>query len=188
MDDRGLIEGFLAGEAEAVEQLDQWIRDVVHSLYWGLRQHWEDIAQDVRRKLIENFRRERFESRSPLRFYVYKIAQLTCIDYLRRQYRQPDVESLCEELGPRDEYFDPDRWAERIDERRLFFKIFHALPDECRQLWRLLFLEGASYREAGERLHITEGTTRMRFHRCKQRALELYGKLTQASVKGLPKH
>jgi RNA polymerase sigma factor (sigma-70 family) len=115
--------------------------------------------------------------------YVYKIAQLTCIDYLRRQYRQPDVESLREGLHPPDESFDPDQWIERIDERRLFFKIFHALPEECRRLWRFLFVDGLSYREMSERLHITEGAVRVQFHRCEQRALDLYRKLTRAPAK-----
>lgn len=180
IDDRRLIEEFLAGEIVAAEQIDHWIRDVVQNRYWGLREHWDDIIQDVHRKLIESFRHQRFQLRSPLRSYVYKIAQLTCIDYLRRQYRQPDMESLHEELHPTDEYFNPDRWIKRIDERRLFFTIFHAMPDECRRLWRFFFLEELSYREIGERLHIAENSVRVRFHRCKQRALELYRRLTRA--------
>jgi hypothetical protein len=47
MDDRRLIKSFLAGQAAAVEQLDQWIREVVQNCYWGLRQSWDDITQDV---------------------------------------------------------------------------------------------------------------------------------------------
>lgn len=179
-DDSQIIERFLAGDGDAVKQIHQWVEQVVHSRYWGLREHWADIAQDVLRKLIENFRRPGFRLRRPLCVYVYRVAQLTCIDYLRQQYHRPELENLSEDLHPIDERFEPDRWVQEIDERRLFFRLFHLLPDECRRLWQGFFLEGYSYREMGERWHLSEVNVRVKFHRCKQHALKLYRRLTRA--------
>jgi len=183
VDDQRLIADYLAGDTKTVNQIHQWIQQVVQSRYWGLHEHWSDITQDVHRKLIETFGQSRFRLRANVRSYVYRVAQLTCIDYLRRQYRRPETETLEGELPLRDERFDPDQWAEAIDQQRLLFKLFHALPDECRRLWRSLFLDGRSYRELSEQWHISEATVRVRFHRCKQRALELYRRWTRAPVK-----
>ena len=49
-----------------------------------------------------------------------------------------------------------------------------AVPPDCRALWDSI-LKGMSYKEIGESMGLSEGTLRVRAHRCRKRAVEALG-------------
>jgi len=137
---------------------------VVENGNWGLREHWEDIKQDVHRKLFINFKQDKFEFRSPLKYYVYAISKYTCFAYIRNRYARPEFPVEAEDLivsEPQPGY--------SIDQE-IRKTALQMLPDECRRIFRLFFYEGFNYREIGEQLKIQEGTVKSRMFRCKQKA------------------
>jgi RNA polymerase sigma factor (sigma-70 family) len=62
---------------------------------------------------------------------------------------------------------------ERDSTRRLLTAL-EVVPAECRELWRRI-LRGLSYGEISRELGVSEGTLRVRAHRCRKRAIEALG-------------
>jgi RNA polymerase sigma-70 factor (ECF subfamily) len=66
-----------------------------------------------------------------------------------------------------------DRWSAPEDsflwteEHLRNLQAFASLPAECREILRLVGVEGVSYREIAGRLGITEGALKSRIHRCR---------------------
>lgn len=182
MDEQDVIAGALAERAEALQSIDQWIREVMQNRIWGWTLPPDTIVHQVRRQLLLSLQHRRFQTVMGLRQYVYKFAQQRCIEHLRQQDRPPEVETLRQELELDSVGLSPAGARPLVDQRRLFFQVFHALSDECRRLWQLIFLEERSYLEAAERLNMSEGQARLKFKQCKERALDLYRQLTLESV------
>lgn len=176
MSDQALIKQARAGHPQALFQLEQWIREVVEHSLWGWPDPPEALVRQVQHRLVKQLGQRRFRLSSDLRTHVYKLAEQGCIEWIRRQYRPPDVDSLRQELEI--ETIARHRPNMPVDERRLFFHIFHALSDECRRLWRSIFLDEQSYLEVAGQLQEDEKVVRARFRRCMQRAIELYRQLT----------
>lgn len=68
--DAELILGFVAGEQESLARVDRWIQEVLGNRRLLLGADREDVAQDVRRRLLVSFRAGRFAGASSLRTYV----------------------------------------------------------------------------------------------------------------------
>ena len=55
-----VISGFLRGERDCHAQVDRWIHEVLGHRRFSLGSDLDDVAQEVRRKLLLSFRAERF--------------------------------------------------------------------------------------------------------------------------------
>ena len=63
-EDNKLIKEYLQGNQQAFYIISNWIRTVVQNEYWGLRDQWPDIIQDVRMKLYLNLDKQNFQQKS----------------------------------------------------------------------------------------------------------------------------
>jgi hypothetical protein len=52
--EKKLIEGYLSEKQREFFEITNWINAVVKSEYWGLKDYWADIIQDVRMLNIKN--------------------------------------------------------------------------------------------------------------------------------------
>src|SRR5262245_20006122 len=86
--DRALAERFAAGDPSALRLVDGWIDAVLRRHFHSLRDDWEDLRQEIRVRVIDNIRRDRFEGRSSLRTYVHGVARNTGIDAIRARSRR----------------------------------------------------------------------------------------------------
>jgi RNA polymerase sigma-70 factor (ECF subfamily) len=172
VDDAALIAGFLTGSAESHRQIDRWIREVLNHGAFGLGADAEDVAQEVRRKLLLALRDQRFQGAASLRTYVWKAAQYAAIDQLRARARKPrvaldDVPEPAASENPEADALDSER-------RRLAKRVVDALDAECRRLWALIAYEELPYAEIARRLGLTEGNVKVRALRCRRKACDLY--------------
>jgi len=175
-EDRGLVEGFLAGKKHEYQTIIRWISQVVKLNSWGLNKYYEDITQDVLLKLHNNLKENKFEFAASLKTYVYRIAKFTCIDYLRKYSLKEQKETKLVEARSND---DPEEEMEKREERKILWRIYRLMSAECRQLWRMIFYENLSYLQIAQKLHIKEGTVKSRFARCKEKAIALRKKLIE---------
>jgi DNA-directed RNA polymerase specialized sigma24 family protein len=81
--DTDLVQGFLDGNEACLQQIDVWIREVLRHPRLRLAGDGEDVAQQVRRKLLISWRGGRFQGTATLRTYVWRAAQHAAIDHLR---------------------------------------------------------------------------------------------------------
>ena len=177
MDDAGLIAGYLAGDADSHRQVDRWIDEVLRNGRLGLGAEREDAAQETRRRLLTALRGGRFEGRSSLRTYVWRVAQSAAIDHLRARARRGTTVVLDDIPEPVAAAGHPAEGLEREERRRLFARVLEGLGEECRRLWAMAVFEELPYAQIAARLGITEGNVKVRALRCRARASELYGQL-----------
>jgi len=171
--DRRVIEGFLAGRKEDYQTVTRWISSVVKLSTWGLEGYSDDIVQDVLLKLYDNLKEEKFKFHSSLKTYIYKIAKFTCIDYIRKYSSAHQGEVELTEIQSNVNSGEKTR----EEEEKTLWRIYRLMPEECRELWDMIFFEKLSYLEIAQKLDIKEGTVKSRFFRCKQKAIELKNKL-----------
>jgi len=170
--DDAILNGFLAGEDEAVHHVQGWVDGVVHLGRWRFEDP-EAVAQEIVMRLLRVVRSGRYARRSSFKTFVFAVAKYTCVDLYRRERLRSRVESEAAPhadapvLRPAEH---PHHALEEREDLDLLRYILQGLPDECRRLWAWVYGEGLSAAEVGSRLGASAGTVRVRVHRCLQRA------------------
>lgn len=171
--DDAILNGFLAGEDEAVHHVQGWVDGVVHLGRWRFEDP-EAIGQEILMRLLGIVRSGRYEKRSSFKTFVFAVAKYTCVDLYRRQRLRARVETAPGAPAleaPAPEAADhPHRTLERREDLELLKYVLQGLPEECRRLWGWVYGEGLSAAEVGRRLGASAGTVRVRVHRCLQKA------------------
>ena len=104
------------------------------------------------------------------------------IDRLREIYSTRVLtETLTQQPQP-DNWEDPYRAAWSEDD--LFHQAVLAVPAACREMWRMLFVEGLAYEEMGERLVVPTGTVKSRMWHCRRKALAALRRLRKLRQSG----
>ncbi|MDJ0837781.1 MAG: sigma-70 family RNA polymerase sigma factor [Acidobacteriota bacterium] len=171
MTDQQLVDRFLDNDTEAFQQIDDWIRAASRSFRFRLGDHWEDAQQEIRLEVMRLLRRKSFQGRSSLKTYVWKVVCHSCIDYLRKQHSK--TFTTLENLGEKEAVTaDPLDSLSQSDTAKALLGILQKVPEECRNLWRMI-LAGLPYAQMAGSLGISEATTRVRVHRCRQKAAAL---------------
>jgi RNA polymerase sigma-70 factor (ECF subfamily) len=167
--DRRRVGRYLRGEPETFAEVEEWIRGEIRMRYPVLRHELDDVCQTVHEKLLIKLRADGFRYQSSLRTYVSGIVHHSCIDRLRRRYRENAI-ALGEDAGRVSKRPDPYEVLAEVEEWRLLHQVVLLSSSACRELWSLAFIERLSYEEIGRRLSIPPGTVKSRMWHCRQRA------------------
>ncbi|MEM1213167.1 MAG: sigma-70 family RNA polymerase sigma factor [Planctomycetota bacterium] len=134
-------------------------------LVWTLASRWlgrsveaEDLVQDV---FIELWRvAERYDpAKSSEATFVTLITRRRLIDRTRRMTRRPAPEPLADWDKPA-ESRSPEETAVLSEEAEAAAKALEQLPDDHRQVLRLVVMEGRTHREVAEALELPVGTVK----------------------------
>ncbi len=180
--DRELVHGFLAGRVECHTQIDAWIGQVLRHPGLRLGNDVEDVAQQVRRKLLTSLRDGRFQGTASLRTYVWRAAQRAAIDLLRHRRTQPLPLSIDDVAAPSDRGMTPEGALLQEERRALGARVLQRLDEPCRALFHLIVFDQMSYAEIARRLQTTEGAIKVRALRCRERAVLEYKSVTSGRV------
>lgn len=165
-----LIEGYIKGEAKEFFIVTNWIEQVAGNYHWGLKDYYEDILQEVRLKIYVNLKQNKFRRASNLKTYVCRIAKYTCIDYIRKTYKQQsgdvDLIGISEDDNTLDKMILKEKEA-------VFTIILKEIAEMCREMLNMVFVEKLSYNEISTVLNIAEGTVKSRVSRCIEKAVKL---------------
>ncbi len=178
-DDERTIAGFLAGDREAVERVDGWLRQAAAGYRRRLAPQWDDLLQDVRLEATRLLRDGRFRGEASLKTYLWRVTAHTCLDRIRAGERWNLVEyeaGAAEEADPAAVMPRPARgWS---PDRDLLLRVVARMDGGCRDLWRMV-IEGLSYREMSRHTGVSEGALRVRVLRCRKRAIEVRDELAR---------
>lgn len=168
-DDSARAERYVRGDAAVFDRVDGWIRAELRRGYPRLRDEHEDLSQTVHGKLLVNLRAGSFQGRSQLRTYVSGIVHRTAIDRLRELYRN---RALTDALGRKQEASpdNPYQAAEMKDEMGLVARVLFSMPEICRRLWKLVFVDKQGYDDVAAELSIPPGTVKSRMWHCRRKA------------------
>lgn len=134
----------------------RWLSPVYRYIYYrtGNISDAEDLTSQVFLKVYQELPRYHSQGRFPA--WLFTIARNAVIDF----YRSGPVEDSIERVNLLDNLSDPLEQAVNSDEIRRLNRLIHSLPDDERELIRLRFVSGLSYREIGEILHRKEDAAR----------------------------
>jgi len=167
--DAQILNGFLAGEDQAVYLVQGWVDGVVHLGRW----RFEDpagVSQEIVMRLITTVRSGRYQQRSSFKTFVFAVAKYTCVDVYRRERLRGHVERAEQPETLRRTDPEPHRSMEEQESLAVLSYIVQRLPDECRRLWKWVYGEGLTAAEIGSRLGASAGAIRVRVHRCLEKA------------------
>lgn len=176
--DAVLVRGFLDGDAICLRQVDVWILEVLRHSRLGLTNDLDDMAQQVRRKLLISLRAGRFMGTATLRTYVWRAAQHAVIDHLRMRRTRPPALSMDEVAEPADRAASPEGALLQQERRELFALVLSRLGDACRELFQHIVFDELSYADIAQRLQVTEGAIKVRALRCREKAVLEYKSVT----------
>lgn len=136
-------------------------------LYWHIRRlvlEHEDANDVLQNCLVKVFRNiERFEGKSKLYTWLYRIATNEAITYLQKQKRRQtdsihDEESHLENQLKADTYFDGDQAVIQLQ------KALTTLPEKQRLVFQLRYFEERPYQEISEMLDTSVGALKASYH------------------------
>jgi RNA polymerase sigma-70 factor (ECF subfamily) len=159
------VSEFLRGDSVRFEAIRASVRTVVRSFRLRPAALEEDLVQETLSRLFANLSAGAFRGESRLATYAQRIARYTCLDAIRRRRMSAEVDPSA--LAAPSPEAGPEGTLLRSEAHRRNLKVLASLSPECRELFRLIFVEGVPYAEIGERLGISEAAVKLRVHRCR---------------------
>lgn len=186
-----LIQRAQNGEEDAFRLIVEKYQAKVFSIINGIlrnRNDAEDIAQQVFTKIY--FSLKKFNFRSALVTWIYKITVNECYDYLRKQkVRKLTYESDMSEDDLRriDNMEDPsknpsDSIDRRTELRQYVVRLLDKLTEEERNLLILKEVEGYPVEELARMVDMNENTVKVKLFRARQKLVKASKK--SATVRG----
>jgi RNA polymerase sigma-70 factor, ECF subfamily len=161
--DEALVAAAQAGDRGALDTLLRRHVDVIHAVCSRLAGNTADAADATQEALIAVVRGlPRFDGRSSVRTWVYRVATNACLDELRRRARRPTPAT------PVDRSSDAPGLDSEVSERLSIDAALADLPEEFRVAVVLRDVQGMDYAEIAEVLGVPLGTVRSRIARGRQ--------------------
>jgi len=164
--DEEILEMF-AAEATREKAFGILVNKYQQKLYWHIRRmvvshdDADDVLQNVFIKIWKNL--ERFEGKSKLYTWLYRIATNECLTFLGKKKRKAtsplstDEYDLGEQLEA-DPYFDGDAAQIKLQ------KAIEELPPKQKQVFELRYYEEMKYDEMSDLLGTSVGALKASFH------------------------
>ena len=165
------------GDTEAFELLVAAYEKTVYNValqMTGSREDAQDLTQDAFLKAYSSL--DSFRGDSKFSSWLYRIVSNLCLDFKRRQGRRPSASLTVEDdegetlqLDIADESQSPETLLEQKLTREAVQRGLRELPDEQRQILLLREIQGMSYEEIGEVMHLEAGTVKSRIFRARKK-------------------
>jgi RNA polymerase sigma-70 factor (ECF subfamily) len=173
--DESLIDASRSGDRSALDALLRRHVDMVHAVCVRLAGNPADGADATQEALLAIVRGlPRFDGRSSVRTWMYRVATNACLDELRRRARRPSV-GLPDAVLERVERADGPALDTAVVDRLSIDRALVELPEEFRVAVVLRDVAGFDYAQIAEVLDVPLGTVRSRIARGRDRLAELLG-------------
>jgi RNA polymerase sigma-70 factor (ECF subfamily) len=187
-----LIQRVQAGDEIAFRDLVERYQAKVFSIIYGIlrnRNDAEDIAQQVFTKVY--FSIPKFDFRSSLLTWVYKITVNECYDYLRKKrvrklvYESDFTEDDIRTMENTEQSAEKSRPVDtRLAQRDLVMKLLDKLSEDDRTLLLLKEVEGHSVEELSEMTGMNQNTIKVKLFRARQKLIKASAGLDRSRATG----
>ncbi len=159
-----LLRGCLENDRRSQKQLYKKYFKTMFQIclsYSGDKVEAKDILQEAFIKVFTNL--ENFNDKNSLEGWIRRIVTNTAIDYFRKRKRLVFIDEFPDETDEEERgvFSFPDLTNDII----LYY--IKQLPDGARVVFNLYAVEGLSHKEIGEKLSITEGTSKSQYKRAR---------------------
>ncbi len=189
--DRDLARRVVARDARAFEVLFKRYGEAVCRHLTGIvrdRSTADDLVQEVFLRVWN--RAGQWDRRGPFKSWLYRIATNLALNHLRavRRRRERPLELPPEPEDEEDDFripgwmmdaaaLGPDAILEQVEARRLLWRFVDELPEEKREVVRMVHDAELEIREVSERLGVPEGTVKSRLHHARKRLARQWQKM-----------
>lgn len=136
------------------------------------REEAEDMTQEIFVKLWNNL--PRYDSGKDFTAWFLTMARNHLIDEYRKQKLEKSLrDEFDEQTQSRPAYDGPEEGYARLEARQTLMTYLAGLPSDMRTAIILRDIEGRSYEEMAETLHLPQGTVKSRVNRARLRLAEL---------------
>lgn len=174
LSDTALIRSFQEGNAKALDKLIDRYKDKLYStIFFLVKDQWiaDDIYQDTFIRIIDTLRFNRYNEQGKFLPWAARIAHNLCIDYFRKQKRQPPVvTSESSEIKDIFETIDSniDNAEQRMIRKQSYgrmFRMLDELPADQREVIVLRHFADLSFKEIASLTNCSINTAlgRMRY-------------------------
>ena len=125
----------------------------------------EEIVETVLLKLWQ--KKHQLGSIGNLKSYLYSMVRNASLDYLKKEKKFVKLE-----VGKHDSLILMEQYIIEEETHAILFKALEALPEKCKQVFKLSCLEGLKYQDIAEELQISVNTVKSQ----RARAIELMKK------------
>ena len=185
--DAELIERCLRKDNAAWELVvARFRRKVFHIAYkfTGKHDDAEDLTQEIFLRVFRSL--EKFNRDADFSTWLSSVARNHCIDHYRASKREREVlveDLVAFDLAPASSG-NPHRALEERDRRSFVRRGLEMLPEKLREAVVLRDLQGLSYQEMADRLHLPEGTVKSRINRGREELARLLLRAQQPGRSG----
>lgn len=168
--DADLLRRVRGGDSDAFRQLVDRHGDALYGLAYSLVGNAADAEDVVQETLLGALRRlDAFEERASLKTWLVRILMNQASKLRRsRRVRRAGPLDAAGESGDRSERLQVPSASAQVDRRADVLTMLGALSPEHREVLVLRELQGFSYDEIAETLHIPRGTVESRLYRARQ--------------------
>jgi len=180
--DRDIVDALVARDEAAFEALYRRHSAYVRRVLLGIVRDAaaaDDLLQEVFIRVWG--RAGQWDGRGPLKAWVLRVATNLALNHLRSVRRRRE-RPLEEPIETQDEEYEsqvpgwmvdtatlgPDAVVERMEQRRLLWQFVDDLPEEKREVIRMIHDAEMEIREVAERLEVPEGTVKSRLHHARR--------------------
>jgi RNA polymerase sigma-70 factor (ECF subfamily) len=161
-------------------------RKVFHIAYkfTGKHDDAEDLTQEIFLRVFRSL--EKFNRDADFSTWLSSVARNHCIDHYRASKREREVlveDLVAFDLAPASSG-NPHRALEERDRRSFVRRGLEMLPEKLREAVVLRDLQGLSYQEMADRLHLPEGTVKSRINRGREELARLLLRAQQPGRSG----
>ena len=153
---------FLEGHAATVSSVRGAVEAVVAGFAFPTDEARREVVQDALGRLVDAIRSGRYRGEASLTTFAHSVAQFTCIEHARRHRIESIHVGIDSVESPR---AGPEESLLQAERLRLRLGAISRLPAGARALLHLIFVERLSYREAADRLGLSEAAVKSRVHR-----------------------
>ena len=187
-DDRELVAAAQRGDRDALDALLRRHYDLVHAVcrrIAGGTRDADDAAQEAMIGIVRGL--PRFDGRSSVSTWMYRIATNAALDELRRRRRRPTLHVVDDDGPPREEA-DPvaHRRVDAVVDRLALDDALRRLPEEFRAAVVLRDVADLDYADIAEVLEVPLGTVKSRIARGRAQLVTMLGNRADPGERPMP--
>jgi len=164
-----IIKGCRKGEERACKALVEAYSGYIYTICRRYVRD-EDVAKDcMQEALIQVIRKmDRYEERGKLKSWISTVTVKKCLDIIRKEKRH-----ISSDMDAITEPYVNEKVTEKLNAQDVMV-ILNQLPDQYRIAINMFLVEGYSHKEIGERLGVTESSSRSIVSRGRKMILESF--------------
>jgi len=159
------VVAFVRGDRTQVSSIQAAVRATIRSFRFGNDDLERDIVQETLSRTLASIADRRFRGDASLQTYARNVARYTCLEHIRRRRHEVAFDPETHAAG--ELRSAPEASFLSTEEHLRNLEAFASLPADCREILRMICLDGCSYHEVASRLGISDSALKSRIHRCR---------------------